>query len=111
MHARRRLGCDSQAQPSSRPRYVSRSYRSEVDKKRDSFEDSTASRALSREEVGLGPIRIGVGKKVTHIHWLPGLDTNLPSMRVCTPGHQLSLSHARNLSVCADLEDVEEVVQ
>jgi hypothetical protein len=40
----------------------------------DSFQKFTASRALSREKYGLGPTRMGIGKNVTHIHWLPGLD-------------------------------------
>jgi hypothetical protein len=40
----------------------------------DSFQKFTASRALTREKYGLGPTRMGVGKNVTHIHWLPGLD-------------------------------------
>lgn len=55
---------------------LSSSYRSEVDKKRngDSLRSSMHCELLSREKVGLGPIRMGVGKNVTHIHWLPGPD-------------------------------------
>lgn len=41
---------------------------------RDSFRSSQHRELLSREKVGLGPIRMGVGNNVTLIHWLPDLD-------------------------------------
>jgi hypothetical protein len=50
---------------------------------------------------------MAVSKNVTQIHyWIDG-----PRYEVFSLGHQLSLSHARNVWVCADLQHVDELVQ
>ncbi len=49
---------------------------------------------------------MAVSKNVTQILWMKG-----PQYEIFSPGRQLSLSHARNLSVCAELQHVDGLVQ